>query len=175
VHGYALLDNEVQLLVTPASAEGLSRAMQALARRHGARFNQRHRHTGTLWSGRFRASVVDPDRWVAICLRYIETAHIRAGAPDSQRRWSSAPHHLGMRRDPLVHEHAAYWSLGNTPFDREAAWATLLECPLAPRETAAVEAALRSGWPLGGEPFRTELARRIVRRLTPLPAGRPRA
>ena len=174
VHGYALLDNEVQLLVTPASVEALSRTMQGVARRHGARFNRRHGHAGTLWAGRFRASVVDPDSWVGVCLRYIETAHARAGVLDAALRWSSATHHAGMRREPLITEHVAYWSLGNTPFEREAAWRELLEQPLALTQVSALQAALRSGWPIGGDAFRDTLACISSRRLVPRRPGRPR-
>lgn len=168
LHGYALLDHEVHLLATPPSAESLSRFMQSLARRYGAGYNRRHRHLGTVWAGRFRASVVDPDGWVLRCLRWLE----RQAPPDW--RWSSARHHLGVHRDPLIHEHRAYWSLGNTPFEREAAWARELEKAPA-LEAGELLRAIRGGWPIGSEHFRSALASTAGRRVAPRRAGRPRS
>jgi putative transposase len=173
VHGYALLDNEVQLLLTPETAEDLSRTMQALSHRHGTRFNLRYGHTGTVWAGRFRASVVDPNGWVAVCLRYIETARARAHIAQPAL-WSSAEHHLGGSCDSWIREHEGYWSLGNTPFDREVAWRSQLEMPLTVAELNAVEAAARGGWAIGSEQFRMNLSRQVSRRLGPGLPGRPR-
>lgn len=173
VHGYALLSNEIQFLLTPRQASGLSRFVQVLARRHGARFNRRHRREGTLWSGRFRASVVDPDGWVLRCLHYIETAAERAGEPDAAGRWSSRPHHLGERRDALIEEHSTYWRQGNTPFEREAAWRSRLERALTSRELSMIRGASDRGWVLGGELFLTTVGAVVQRPLRPRPAGRP--
>ena len=56
VHAYGLLDNRLQLLVTPeGSRSGLPGWMQAVGRRYVRYFNDRHGRTGTLWEGRYRA------------------------------------------------------------------------------------------------------------------------
>src|SRR5678815_4899747 len=60
LHAYALLDAEVQLLVTPTGAPSLSRMMQELGRRYVSAYNARHARSGTLWDGRFRAAVIEP-------------------------------------------------------------------------------------------------------------------
>ena len=57
VHAYVLMDNHFHLLVTPVSADALSRMMQALGRRYVGWFNARHQRSGTLWEGRFRAGL----------------------------------------------------------------------------------------------------------------------
>lgn len=172
VHGYVLLRNEVQFLLTPRRAAGLSRFVQVLARRHGVRFNRRHGREGTLWGGRFRGSVVDPDGWVLRCLRYIETAPDRAGELDEGGRWSSLPHHLGQRRDGLVEEHPAYWRLGNTPFDREAVWRSLVQQALTSGEEVAIRDAAEHGWALGDATFLAVLGAAVVRPLRPNRPGR---
>lgn len=169
VHGFALLDCEVHLLATPATADGLSRFMQALGRGHGARFNRRHGRVGTLWAGRFRAAVVDPDGWVLKCLHCIEQLLV----PSSP--WSSAPHHLGALHQPLIAEHPAYWALGNTPFEREVAWRRLMDQPLPEAELTSIGRAVRGGWPIGSERFRRRLAQSVDRRLAPASPGRPPA
>ena len=59
VHAYALGEDRVHLLLTPQTAEAISRMMQALGRRYVAAFNRRHGRSGTLWTGRFASHLVD--------------------------------------------------------------------------------------------------------------------
>jgi putative transposase len=164
VHAYALLDNEVQLLATPADADSLSRTMQGLGRRYGAHFNRRHDSTGGLWEGRFRSTVVEPERHLLSCMRFIEEGQAA----------SSAAHHVGERVDPLVNDHALYWALGNTPFERQAAYRHMLEHPLSGLERQQIRDAAMKSWPLGSEQFLAGLAAQTDRRLIPLKRGRPR-
>src|SRR4051794_13634248 len=72
VHAYVLMTNHVHLLVTPCKPHAVSRMMQALGRRYVAYFNRSHERTGTLWEGRFKASLVDTDAYLLACYRYIE-------------------------------------------------------------------------------------------------------
>jgi putative transposase len=174
VHGYALLDNEVHLLVTPHTPRGLSRLMQAVGRRYGLRFNRRHGRSGTLWDGRFRAAPIEPDPWVLRSLAWMETAGGCAAArSDHANPWCSAAHHLGARRDALIAEHPAYWQLGNTPFEREHAWRRCLEAGLPAAQASQLLDAVRHGWALGGAAFLSGLGRLTARPLVARPRGRP--
>lgn len=176
LHAYALLDDEVRLLATPGDVDGLSRMMQAVGRRYGGHYNRRHGHTGSLWEGRFRATVIEPERHLLACMRYIDQAPPDdvEGTGVGRRAWSSAAHHLGERVDPLVSDHLLYWSLGNTPFEREAAYRALLQQALTPSEAGLISDAVKKGWPLGSDGFLAHLSGSTPRRLAPLPRGRPR-
>jgi putative transposase len=113
VHAYALLESEVHALVTPATADALSRGVQSLGRRYVARFNRRHGRTGTLWDGRFRSSVLEPATWLFPATVYIETLPVErhlVGHP-SDWPWSSAAARLGRCRDTLLIDHADYCSI----------------------------------------------------------------
>ncbi len=176
VHAYVLMDNHFHLLATPPSAEALSRMMQSLGRRYVGWFNARHSRSGTLWEGRFRAGLIEGERHLLACMRYIELNPVRAGlcAEPGQWPWSSAAHHLGLARSALVTEHEMYWTLGNTPFEREHAYRELMAQGVPPSEQLQfTEAALR-GRPVGSEAFLKPLAvdhgEVVVRR----PRGRPR-
>jgi putative transposase len=175
VHAYALLPAEVHLLATPESADGMSLLMQATGRRYVAAFNARHRRRGTLWEGRFRAAVVEAERWLRSCEVYVETMPVQAGLVEeaSAYPWSSAAHHLGLARDPLVKPHPLDWLLGNTPFDREVARKMLLQRALAAAERQAVTAAVTGGWVLGSEAYVSSVETRTLRRVRPSRPGRP--
>lgn len=175
VHAYALMNDHVHLLVTPAQAEGLARAMQTLGRRYVARFNRRHGRTGTLWEGRFRTTLVEASAYYSMLLRYVEQQPLRSGLCEraSDFAWSSAAHHLGLRRDPLMSEHPAYWAMGNTPFERDAAHRLALAVPLTDAELALLRRHVHSGWPLLTAAGQRALAEQTQRPLSPRAAGRP--
>ena len=174
LHAYALYDEEVRLLATPPKAESLGRMMQVLGRRYGAAFNRRHGRTGGLWDGRFRATVIEPSGPLLDAMSFVETdgapyALDGSGAPTV----SSLGHHLGRRHDAMVADHPVFWALGNTPFDREAAYRTRLQSGLAQRIRTELSDAALKGWPVGSEGFLASLAQHTERRLTPLKRGRP--
>lgn len=173
VHGYALLGNQVHLLATPAHAESLSACMQTLGRRYVAAFNRRHGRSGTLWEGRFRATVVESERYFVDALVFVETAPERAGLPPGWP-WTSAAHHLGQRVDPLVVDHRCFWALGNTPFDREAAYRARWAQGLSAAQVEELSQAQHKGWVLGAPPFLAAMTARTDRPLAPRPRGRPR-
>jgi putative transposase len=176
VHAYALLDDEVHLLATPATASALSRLMQTLGRRYVAAFNRRHQRRGTLWDGRFRSSVLDAAANLLHAMHLIERLPVARGlAPRAADwRWSSAAHHLGRGADPLVTHHPLYWRLGNTPFERELAHANMLEVELPPELEQKLLAALVRGHAVGGVEFVARLAQQSARSVGPRPRGRPR-
>ncbi len=176
VHAYVLMPNHVHLLASPAERDTLGRLMQALGRRYVRRFNDRHRRTGTLWEGRYRSTVVETDRYLLACMRYIDLNPVRGGLVSDPAifRWSSHAHHIGQRADPLITEHAGYWALGNTPFERQVAYRRLFEDDQDPEEVAAIRYATHHGWALGQDAFVKNMAANAGRRTLPAKAGRPR-
>ncbi|MDP3823442.1 MAG: transposase [Burkholderiales bacterium] len=179
IHACVLLASEVQLLATPAAAEDLGRMMQALARFYVGPFNRRHGRSGALWQSRFRAAPVGGAAELLACMVYIEQAPRRAGVSGRvvDFAWSSAAHHAGIRSNPLlasVPPASAYWLLGNTPFEREAAYAALLESPLPAGEQARIEATTLKGWAMGSGEFIASLAAETPRRPVAQARGRPR-
>ncbi len=177
IHAYVLMDNHVHLLATPDEAEGLSRMMQSLGRRYVGWFNHRHGRSGTLWEGRFRAALIEGEHHLLACMRYIELNPLRAGMLSghdvASYRWSSCAHHLGRVRDSLVTEHPLFWSLANTPFEREFAYRELLEQGLSDSQVQALTAAVLKGKPLASAGFLHVLAKDGRHTLVPKLRGRP--
>lgn len=176
VQAYVLLDNHVHLLAMPRTAAGLGALMQGLGRRYGAAFNRRHQRQGSLWAGRFRATVLQAGPLLLEAMLFIDGHGQRSGlGSDAQdHRWSSARHHLGLWRDPLITEGPAWWALGNTPFDREAAYRQRLADGLPRARALALADAVRKGWALGDAGYVASLQQQTERPLRPRPRGRPR-
>lgn len=176
IHAYVVLENRVQLLATPSDAEGLGKMMQAIGRQYVPYFNARHGRSGSLWEGRFRATVLEAAGYFVACAQLIEQQPVLAGlaGDPSAYPWSSHGHHVGSHREPWLIDHPAYWALGNTPFDREAVYKQLIESSLTPALVEDIEAATRKAWPLGSDEFLRSLAKLTARRLEPAKRGRPR-
>jgi len=177
VHAYVLMGNHLHLLATPETADGLPKLMQSVGRRYVRHFNDRHGRTGTLWEGRYRATVIETERYLLACMAYIDLNPVRAGmvARALDWPWSSHAHYLGQRSDRLVTPHALYWSLGNTPFAREAAYAALVQAGISSAEQAALTEATLRGWALGDADFVAELQKKSSRRVSKAKPGRPAA
>ena len=174
VHAYVLMTNHVHLLATPSDTHGLPRLLQSVGRRYVQHFNRSYSRTGTLWEGRYRAAVVDSERYFLTCMRYIELNPVRAGFvhDPSEFTWSSHAHHVGRAIDPLINDHPVYWALGNTPFERQAAYRHLFDHGPSEDELAAIRRSTQGGWLLGAADAVDRLA--PSRRLVALKAGRPR-
>lgn len=176
LHAYVLMPDHFHLLLTPSDAAALSRGMQALGRRYVRWFNARYARAGTLWEGRFRCTVIEPERYLVDCMRYVELNPARAGlvADASGYPWSSLGHHLGLRSDVLVTDHAQFWALGNTPFERQARYRQACAGPLDEAWVDKLRHATQRGWPVGSPAFIEALGRLTARRLARRPVGRPR-
>lgn len=175
VHAYCLLDNAVHLLLTPQTDDAVGKLMQALGRSYVRTFNQRHGHTGTLWEGRYRSTLLETTPYLIPSMVNLDLLPVRAGlvhAPAGYP-WSSHAHYLGRRQDRWLTPHPLVWALGNTPFAREAAYAARVEQGLDAATQAQLAEATLKGWALGGAPFLQTLHERTGRRPSKARAGRP--
>jgi len=177
VHAYVLMTNHVHILVTPAERGAVSRMMQAIGRRYVAGFNVRHRRSGTLWEGRFKAGLVAGERYVLTCYRYIELNPVRAGmtAAPENHAWSSYGANALGRHDPLVTPHSVYLSLTASAHDRWAAYRELFHAPsdLAAIDDLRTHTRQQKAW--GSDRFRAEIEALTQRAAGVRPRGRPPA
>ena len=175
LHAYVLMPDHLHLLFSSPDQAVASAFMQRLGRQYVRAFNDRHARSGTLWEGRYRSTVLDPTRFLLPCSCYVELNPVRAGlvAEAAHYAWSSSRHHLGILSDPLVSDHALYWALGNTPFERHAGYRDLLGAGNPESELAAIRHAGHGGWMLGELPAAVAESGQ-ARRASPLPKGRPR-
>ena len=175
VHAYVFMTNHVHLLATPKVATSMARLMQSIGRIYVQYFNARHGRTGTLWEGRYKAAIVDDERYLVTCMRYIELNPVRAGMviEPSDYLWSSHRANALGENDDLLEPHPTYQRLGNSPETRQTAYRELFGLPIASHELEAIRDATQNAWALGDAEFR----QRIVasgRRSERLPKGRRR-
>jgi putative transposase len=173
VHAYVLMTNHVHLLVTPATENGIGKVMQSVGRRYVQYANCTYGRTGTLWEGRYRATLVDSEAYLLTCMRYIELNPVRARmvADPGQYPWSSYPANGQGRPDALVIPHSLYEGLGADPGERQSAYRGLVAVHLDDATLGVVRDATNKGWVLGSARFTAEVEALLNRRGQPLPRG----
>ncbi len=175
IHAYVLMTNHVHFLVTPTHEDSLPKTFQSLGRRYVQYFNKTYERTGTLWEGRYRATLIESEAYLLTCCRYIELNPVRAGMVRHPReyRWSSYQYHAEGKANPLLTPHSLYQRLGGTPAARQQAYRALFRHHLSGETLDAIRESTNKAWVLGSEKFKDRLAKKLDRRVAPLPRGRP--
>jgi putative transposase len=113
VHAWVFMHNHIHLLATPEDEQSLPRTMQSVGRRYAQYFNRTYHRSGSLWEGRYKSGLVDSDRYLLACYRYIELNPVRAdvvGRPEDYPYSSYHANALG-KPDGLVTPHSIYLDL----------------------------------------------------------------
>jgi len=176
IHAYVLMTNHVHLLVTPQIDHGISQMMQSLGRKYVRYINGAYRRTGTLWEGRYKASLVDSENYLLTCMRYIEMNPVRAGMTEvpGEYRWSSYQANGYGKFDELVTHHPLYNVLGSTTEERTYAYRELFSNHLDYEELHDIREVLNQELVLGKSYFRDKIEQMVKRRIVPGKPGRPR-
>lgn len=159
VHAYVLLPDHMHLLATPRTRGGFEAMLQTVRDRYAQHIRKSYRRSNPLWDGRYKASLVQPDRHLLDCYRYIELEPVRTAIAKhpANYRWSSHVHHALGVADELITEHAQYRKLGADAGERHQAYRELSRDPLETAVFKAIEAALGGEKVLGDDQFRQQI------------------
>lgn len=176
VHAYVLMTNHVHLLLTPREAQSASRTLQYLGRRYVPYINHSYGRSGTLWEGRFKASLIQEQDYLMACYRYIEMNPARAAmvSQPGDYRWSS--YHFNAQGQPsewLV-QHPQYKRLAATTGERCEAYRKLFDSALGPAQLTELRRCLQTGTPLGNDRFREHIEMVLKVKVGQSARGRPR-
>ncbi len=177
IHAWVFMTNHVHLLVTPATEKSAPSMMQHLGRLYVRYFNRQYRRTGTLWEGRYKSCLVQDERYLLACYRYIELNPVRAGmvADPARYTWSSYHANALGTFTPLITPHGEYLHLGADLKTRLENYRALFSHLINASLVSEVRDALNRGLVLGNERFKDDielLLCRRVRRGKPGPIGK---
>ena len=170
---WCLMPNHVHLILVPSDPDGLRGALGEAHRRYSRRINFAHGWTGYLWQGRFASYPMD-DAHLFAAIRYVENNPVAAKmvTEADDWRWSSARAHLRGAKDgftdtaALAGVHRNWRAMLRHGVEADDAHAAAM---------AAIEAAMRTGRPLGDEAFVEQLeaaSGRALKRRRPGPKPR---
>lgn len=168
-----LMTNHVHLLITPLATGSTGRMMQTLGRYYVQYFNFTYQRTGTLWEGRYKATLIDSEAYLLTCMRYIELNPVRADMVKhpADYPWSSYAGNATGQANALLTAHREYQRLGRTAEERQAAYRTLFRGRLPLESIEAIREATNKAWVLGNDRFRNKVEQQLERRAGPKARG----
>jgi len=175
IHAYVLMTNHIHILSTPNDKEGISRMMQYVGRRYVPYINLSYGTSGSIWEGRYKASLISDEQYLLICMRYIELNPVRANMMNSPGyyHWSSYRHNAQGKNERIVTEHPIYTDLGKTKTTRCENYKDLFKAHIDFDELKSIRAAWQTGTPLGNDHFREKIERKLKTKIGQARRGRP--
>ena len=173
VHAYVLMTNHVHMMMTSHTSTGMSQVMQSLGRQYVQYFNYTYRRTGTLWEGRYKATVINADQYLLTCYRYIELNPVRAAmvAHPGDYPWSSYLFNATGKPNELLSHHSLYQALGKTAAERQSAYRALFKRHIDEQTLKAIRDSTNKAWALGNDRFRSRIEELTKRQVAPRPRG----
>jgi putative transposase len=173
VHAYVLMTNHVHLLITPHRGDGICKVMQSLGRQYVQYFNYKYSRSGTLWEGRYKSTVLDSERYMLTCYRYIELNPVRADMVEhpSQYPWSSYGVNAQGEESDLVVPHELYMRLGATEEDRRSFYRELLKVHIGEGGLEEMREATNKAWVMGDDRFKQQIEKMTERQSSPKAKG----
>lgn len=174
VHAYCLMTNHIHLLVTPENKTAISNSMKVAGSRYAQYMNKNYKRTGTLWEGRHRSSLVQSEKYLMSCYRYIELNPVNANMvkrPD-EYKWSSYRVNA-YGEESWISPHEEYLLLGNSSMNRCRNYRELFRHQLETTDLHLIREAAHYCQPVGDSRFKSEIQSKYGIKLGQTKRGRP--
>lgn len=118
IGAYCFMPNHFHILVKTRNQDGLSRFMKKLGTGYAMYFNKKHKRTGILFEGTFKAKLIENDEYLRHMSLYIHTNALELKDPQWKEwsvndvqaahaflesyQWSSYPRYLGKNEDAIL-------------------------------------------------------------------------
>lgn len=136
-------------------------------------YNYTYQRTGTLWEGRYKATLIDSEGYLLTCMRYIELNPVRAAmvAHAADYPWSSYPCNAMGQTNELIIPHLEYRRLGKTDEERQARYRQLFKSHIPESSLDEIRDATNKAWVLGNDRFKQRIQKQLERRVEPHTKG----
>ena len=176
IHAWVLMTNHVHLLATPYSEGGISKMLQSLGRRYVRYFNYSYQRSGTLWEGRYKASLVQTEDYLLALYRYIELNPVRAAmvTDPADYSWSSYQCNALGKKSELLTPHERYLALGESDEARQMNYRCLFDAHVDDALLEDIRRCVHSGLAIGNSRFKEQIEQLTGLRVSARKRGRPK-
>lgn len=168
IHAYIVMPTYFEFLATPQDPDTLPRFMQSLGRRYVGYFNKRYGRSGTLWEGRYKASIVESELYLFDVMGYIEKQ-----MPPAYMYASTGRNLLG-KKDRVVTCHGLYRGLGYTDAQRLEKYARIFGAAKDAQKSGFIAQSLQRQSVTGSEAYVRSLENIVGTALAAKGRGRPK-
>ena len=154
INAYVFMKNHIHLLVTPRDPLAIAQLMHAATRRYSGYFNTRYQRTGTLWEGRYRASVTLTQQHFLNCHRYIDLNPVRAAMTrrPEDYAWSSHRFYALGESNDLIRPHEAMMQLAPDQASRQLEYRALFFDELGAEDLDEIRSCTDANRDMGDRP-----------------------
>lgn len=164
IHSYILTSKYFEFLSTSMSHDSFPKFMQNVGRLYVSYYNKKYKRTGTLWHGRYKASLVEPTEYILDVMSFIERR--------TKTKYSSLAKNLFGLENIVVKCHEKYKSLGTTKIERLEKYKYFFEKDIKEVDSFILSSLLKQN--VTGTPeFTSTLEKKLGLSLTPKKRGRP--
>jgi len=167
IHAYILVERHFEFLLTPQGEDTLSKFMQSLGRKYVAYFNKKYQRTGTVFEGRYKASLVEDAVYLLDVMLFIEQQK------GKQYKYSSIQANCLGYDDSLVHPHREYLSLAKSKKERQEAYCKLYKEALPAQKHSFIGECLEKQYITGTKAFIRKIEQIVGLSLERRGRGRP--
>lgn len=147
IHAYALMIDQVHLLVSSDTEDRLARMIRCVRTRYVEYVNYVHQGNGAFRERRRESRAIESVRSLLDHYRLIESYPVTAcmAASPAAYAWSSYNHHANGTADIVIRDHPAYLALGKTECERQSAYRESFRQPLDDRLPGEIGTSIASG------------------------------
>ncbi|NOY16646.1 MAG: transposase [Gammaproteobacteria bacterium] len=174
VHAYCLMTNHIHFLATPETETSLSNVMKVVGSRYAQYFNKKYHRTGTLWEGRHKSSLVESERYLLTCMRYIELNPVRASMVNKPEEYSWSSYGAnGCGDESWLVPHDDYLRIDRDPGKRCYRYRELFKDRVNQKDLHLIRKATHYCQPVGDDRFRKSIEKKYNIKLGQMSRGRP--
>ena len=171
IHAFVLMTSHIHILATPNTPDGISQLMKTIGQRYVSYINKLEKRSGTLWDGRYKASLVEQGHYLIACMRYIEMAPVRSATvkiPKDYRFSSYRANAQGEEVGVKITPHQSYnalvpWAIDKSNEETQQKYKQLLREPQDEEELQTIHKAINSNLVFGNKQFRESIMSNGVR------------
>ena len=165
IHAFVLMTNRIHILATPNTPDGISQLMKTIGQRYVSYINKLEKRSGTLWDGRYKASLVEQGHYLIACMRYIEMAPVRSATvkiPKDYRFSSYRANAQGEEVGVKITPHQSYnalvpWAIDKSNEETQQKYKQLLREQQDEEELQTIHKVINSNLVFGSKQFRESI------------------
>ena len=169
IWAYCLIANHVHILAVPEYEESLAWCVGRTNLLYTQYVNRKYKRSGRLWQNRFFSTIVEAESYLWAVVRYIEKNPMKSKLVKKPEdyKWSSCKSNISGESNGQLSEQG--WL---DEKDRDTYRQFLMQQD--PESEQKIRHATSTGRPLGSEGFMKKLELKLLRRILPGKAGRPK-
>ena len=161
LHGYVLMTNHFHLIIETSKAN-LNRIMHYINGSYTTYFNRRQGRNGHLFQGRYKAILVDVDRYLLELSRYLHLNPVRAGLVKRPEEYSYSSYrsYITREKEEIVHRDRIWGMISGDGRNGAQKYRRFVEEALG-RDLESPLKRVYGGVILGGDKFIRDVLRRM--------------